>query len=75
MYEKHCSFRVQPSLSLSLVVEVEAARDLDVQRPEVLKLTPCGWARMDLFDQFNQVYTRLVRTATYGGECANFVAT
>lgn len=47
--------RIQPSPSFSLVVEVHAARDLDVHAQEVFKLAPCGWAQMQLFDQFNQV--------------------
>nr|XP_033478744.1 coiled-coil domain-containing protein 17 isoform X1 [Epinephelus lanceolatus] len=47
--------RIQPSASLCLVVEVQAARDLDVHSQEVLKLTSCGWTRVDLFDQYNQL--------------------
>ncbi|XP_036970678.1 coiled-coil domain-containing protein 17 isoform X3 [Acanthopagrus latus] len=49
--------RIQPSPSLSLVVEVQAARDLDVPAQEVFKLAPCGWAQMQLFDQFNQLHS------------------
>lgn len=51
--DNHC--RTQPSPSLSLVVEVQAARDLDVHNQEVFKLMSCGWTRMELFDQYNQV--------------------
>ncbi|KAM9848856.1 coiled-coil domain-containing protein 17 [Aulostomus maculatus] len=40
--------RIQPSPSLSLVVEVQAAH-------EVFKLSPCGWTQLDLFDQYNQL--------------------
>lgn len=47
--------RIQPSPSLSLVVEVQAATDLDVHSQEVFKLASCGWTRMELFDQCNQV--------------------
>uniref|UniRef100_A0A671Y3M0 Coiled-coil domain containing 17 n=1 Tax=Sparus aurata TaxID=8175 RepID=A0A671Y3M0_SPAAU len=49
--------RIQPSPSFSLVVEVHAARDLDVHAQEVFKLAPCGWAQMQLFDQFNQLHS------------------
>ncbi|TDH08825.1 hypothetical protein EPR50_G00101930 [Perca flavescens] len=47
--------RIQPSTSLSLVVEVQAARDLDVDGQEVFKLASCGWTRMELFDRYNQL--------------------
>ncbi|KAI3368535.1 hypothetical protein L3Q82_025544, partial [Scortum barcoo] len=47
--------RIQPSPSLSLIVEVQAATDLDVHSQEVFKLTSCGWTRMELFDQYNQL--------------------
>ncbi|XP_031139771.1 coiled-coil domain-containing protein 17 isoform X2 [Sander lucioperca] len=47
--------RIQPSTSLSLVVEVQAARYLDVDGQEVFKLASCGWTRMELFDQYNQL--------------------
>lgn len=46
---------MQPSPSLSLVVEMQAARDLDVHNHEVFKLMSCGWTKMELFDQYNQV--------------------
>ncbi|XP_044217684.1 coiled-coil domain-containing protein 17 [Thunnus albacares] len=47
--------RIQPSRSLSLVVEVQTARDLDVYNQDVFKLLPCGWTRLELFDQHNQL--------------------
>ncbi|XP_045905933.1 coiled-coil domain-containing protein 17 [Micropterus dolomieu] len=47
--------RIQPSPSLSLVVEVQAARDVDVYSQEVFKLAPFGWTQMELFDQYNQL--------------------
>ncbi|XP_032382106.1 coiled-coil domain-containing protein 17 [Etheostoma spectabile] len=46
--------RIQPSTALSLVVEVQAARDVDVEDQEVVKLASCGWTRVELFDQYNQ---------------------
>ncbi|XP_044055508.1 coiled-coil domain-containing protein 17 isoform X2 [Siniperca chuatsi] len=49
--------RIQPSPSLSLVVEVQTARDLDVHNQDVFKLLSCGWTRMDLFDQYNQLHS------------------
>lgn len=47
--------RIQPSLSLSLVVEVQTATDLDPSNQEIFKLLSCGWTRLELFDQHNQV--------------------
>ncbi|XP_053286777.1 coiled-coil domain-containing protein 17 [Pleuronectes platessa] len=47
--------RIQPSASLCLVVEVQAARDLDVHNQEVFRLSPSGWTRLELFDQHNQL--------------------
>ncbi|XP_069377686.1 coiled-coil domain-containing protein 17 [Paralichthys olivaceus] len=47
--------RIQPSASLCLVVEVQAARDLDVYQQEVFRLSPSGWTRLELFDQYNQL--------------------
>ncbi|XP_067454264.1 coiled-coil domain-containing protein 17 [Thunnus thynnus] len=47
--------RIQPSRSLSLVVEIQTARDLDVYNQDVFKLLPCGWTRLELFDQHNQL--------------------
>ncbi|XP_042369363.1 coiled-coil domain-containing protein 17 [Plectropomus leopardus] len=49
--------RIQPSPSLSLVVEVQAARDQDVHGQEVLKPASCGWTQMELFDQYNQLHS------------------
>ncbi|XP_034738042.1 coiled-coil domain-containing protein 17 [Etheostoma cragini] len=45
--------RMQPSTSLSLVVEVQEARDVDVDG-QVVKLESCGWTRVELFDHYNQ---------------------
>lgn len=50
------SVRIQPSPSLCLMVEVQAARDLDVYDHEALRMGSWGWTRLDLFDQYNQVY-------------------
>ncbi|XP_069560950.1 coiled-coil domain-containing protein 17-like [Brachyistius frenatus] len=49
--------RMQPSPSLSLVVEVQAAGDLDVYNHVVFKLVSCGWTRLELFDQHNQLHS------------------
>uniref|UniRef100_UPI003AAEB8B1 coiled-coil domain-containing protein 17-like n=1 Tax=Centroberyx gerrardi TaxID=166262 RepID=UPI003AAEB8B1 len=49
--------RMQPSPSLSLVVEVQAAGGLDVYGQEVHKLVSRGWARLELFDQYNQLHS------------------
>ncbi|KAM7409808.1 hypothetical protein PAMA_001349 [Pampus argenteus] len=46
---------IQPSPSLSLVVEVQTAADPDVCNQEVFRLLPCGWTRLELFDQHNQL--------------------
>ncbi|XP_058494872.1 coiled-coil domain-containing protein 17 isoform X2 [Solea solea] len=43
--------RVQPSSSLCLVVEVQAAHDQDVQP------TSSGWTCVELFDQYNQLHS------------------
>uniref|UniRef100_A0A668AJX9 Coiled-coil domain containing 17 n=1 Tax=Myripristis murdjan TaxID=586833 RepID=A0A668AJX9_9TELE len=47
--------RMQPSPSLSLVVELQAAGGLDIYEQEVQKLESHGWAQLELFDQHNQV--------------------
>ncbi|XP_024276256.1 coiled-coil domain-containing protein 17 isoform X2 [Oncorhynchus tshawytscha] len=47
--------RMQPSPSLSLVVELQAAGGLDAYSQEVQRLVSRGWARLELFDQHNQV--------------------
>ncbi|XP_041704515.1 coiled-coil domain-containing protein 17-like [Coregonus clupeaformis] len=47
--------RMQPSPSLSLVVELQAAGGLDTYGQEVQRLVSRGWARLELFDQHNQV--------------------
>ncbi|KAM4629292.1 coiled-coil domain-containing protein 17-like [Polymixia lowei] len=47
--------RIQPSPSLSLVVEVQAAGGVNV--PEEQTLVPRGWAQLELFDQYNQLHS------------------
>ncbi|KAM9531055.1 coiled-coil domain-containing protein 17-like isoform 2-T2 [Salvelinus alpinus] len=47
--------KMQPSPSLSLVVELQAAGGLDTYGQEVQRLVSRGWARLELFDQHNQV--------------------
>ncbi|XP_022622142.1 coiled-coil domain-containing protein 17 [Seriola dumerili] len=47
--------RIQPSPSLCLVVEVQAASHLDVYNQEVFKMASCGWIQLELFDQYNQL--------------------
>ncbi|XP_036375650.1 coiled-coil domain-containing protein 17 [Megalops cyprinoides] len=47
--------RMQPSPSLSLVVELQAAGGLDSYGQEVQRLVSRGWAQLDLFDEHNQV--------------------
>ncbi|KAF7656559.1 hypothetical protein LDENG_00039490 [Lucifuga dentata] len=49
--------RLQPSPSLCLVVEVQAARDLDVYGQEDLRLASWGWTQLELFDQYNQLHS------------------
>ncbi|KAG7513659.1 hypothetical protein JOB18_013522 [Solea senegalensis] len=48
--------RVQPSSSLCLVVEMQAAHDLDVHDQDV-QLTSSGWTCVELFDQYNQLHS------------------
>ncbi|XP_051803590.1 coiled-coil domain-containing protein 17 [Acanthochromis polyacanthus] len=48
---------IQPSPYLCLVVELQAARDLDDYNHEVYKLASCGWTRLELFDQHNQLHS------------------
>ncbi|XP_035270927.1 uncharacterized protein ccdc17 isoform X3 [Anguilla anguilla] len=47
--------RMQPSSSLALVVEVQAAGGLDPYGQEIQRLVSRGWAQLDLFDAHNQV--------------------
>ncbi|XP_029905621.1 coiled-coil domain-containing protein 17 [Myripristis murdjan] len=49
--------RMQPSPSLSLVVELQAAGGLDIYEQEVQKLESHGWAQLELFDQHNQLHS------------------
>ncbi len=50
-------FRVQPSPDLSLVIEIQAFKSLDLFNHETEGLASCGWAKLDLFDQHNQVHS------------------
>lgn len=49
--------RMQPSPLLSLLVEVQVAEgaDLTGQEGAQQELVSCGWTRLQLFDQHNQV--------------------
>ncbi|KAJ8277881.1 hypothetical protein GJAV_G00081220 [Gymnothorax javanicus] len=47
--------RMQPSSSLALVVEVQAAGGLDPYGQEIQRLLSRGWTQLDLFDGHNQV--------------------
>ncbi|KAJ8376289.1 hypothetical protein SKAU_G00068690 [Synaphobranchus kaupii] len=47
--------RMQPSSSLTLVVEVQAAGGLDPYGQEIQRLVSRGWTQLDLFDEHNQV--------------------
>ncbi|XP_016140237.1 coiled-coil domain-containing protein 17-like [Sinocyclocheilus grahami] len=48
---------VQPSPDLSLVVEIQTSKGLDLFNHETEGLVTCGWAKLDLFDQHNQVHS------------------
>lgn len=50
-------FRVQPSPDLSLVIEIQTSEGLDLFNHETEGLVTCGWAKLDLFDQHNQVHS------------------
>ncbi|KAJ8392508.1 hypothetical protein AAFF_G00073860 [Aldrovandia affinis] len=47
--------RMQPSSSLTLVVEVQAAGGMDPYGQEIQRLVSRGWTQLDLFDEHNQV--------------------
>ncbi|XP_042614355.1 coiled-coil domain-containing protein 17 isoform X2 [Cyprinus carpio] len=49
--------RVQPSPDLSLVIEIQTFEGLDLFNHETEGLVTCGWAKLDLFDQHNQVHS------------------
>ncbi|XP_016389875.1 coiled-coil domain-containing protein 17 [Sinocyclocheilus rhinocerous] len=49
--------RVQPSPDLSLVVEIQTSKSLDLFNHETEGLVTCGWAKLDLFGQHNQVHS------------------
>ncbi|XP_026069309.1 coiled-coil domain-containing protein 17 isoform X1 [Carassius auratus] len=47
--------RVQPTSDLSLVIEIQTSEGLDLFNHETEGLVTCGWTKLDLFDQHNQV--------------------
>uniref|UniRef100_H3AXV0 Coiled-coil domain containing 17 n=1 Tax=Latimeria chalumnae TaxID=7897 RepID=H3AXV0_LATCH len=47
--------RVRPSSSISLVLELQAAGGFDPYGREIQRLVSRGWAKVDIFDQHNQV--------------------
>ncbi|KAA0712953.1 Coiled-coil domain-containing protein 17 [Triplophysa tibetana] len=49
--------RIQPSSNLSLVVEIQASEGLDLYSHKNGGLVTRGWAKLELFDQHNQVYS------------------
>ncbi|XP_016398235.1 coiled-coil domain-containing protein 17-like [Sinocyclocheilus rhinocerous] len=49
--------RVQPSPDLSLVIEIQTSKGLDLFNHETEGLVTCSWAKLDLFDQHNQVHS------------------
>ncbi|KAF4112267.1 hypothetical protein G5714_007062 [Onychostoma macrolepis] len=49
--------RVQSSPHLSLVIEIQTSKGLDLFNHETEDLVTCGWAKLDLFDQHNQVHS------------------
>ncbi|KAG9277298.1 coiled-coil domain-containing protein 17 [Astyanax mexicanus] len=49
--------RLQPSPSLSVVLEVQTAGGLDLSGQEIYDFVPHGWTMLQLFDQYNQVHS------------------
>ncbi|XP_072366918.1 coiled-coil domain-containing protein 17 isoform X2 [Scyliorhinus torazame] len=49
--------RVRPSPGISLVIELQAAGGFDPYGQEVQRLVSRGWAKIDIFDNHNQVYS------------------
>ncbi|XP_050967478.1 coiled-coil domain-containing protein 17 isoform X2 [Labeo rohita] len=49
--------RVQPSPDLSLVIEIQTSKSLNLFNHETEGLVAYGWAKLDLFDQHNQVHS------------------
>ncbi|KAM4642200.1 coiled-coil domain-containing protein 17 [Discoglossus pictus] len=47
--------RVRPGSSIALVMELQAAGGFNPYGQEVQRLSSCGWTKLDLFDQHNQV--------------------
>lgn len=58
------SCRIQPSPSLCLLVEVQAAGDVD------FRLASCGWTQLELFDHHNQVQHLCLHTAARTMGCS-----
>ncbi|XP_056115318.1 coiled-coil domain-containing protein 17 isoform X1 [Rhinichthys klamathensis goyatoka] len=49
--------RVQPSPNLTLVLEIQTSRGLHLYNYETKDLVTCGWAKLELFDEHNQVHS------------------
>uniref|UniRef100_A0A8C5QGT9 Coiled-coil domain-containing protein 17 n=1 Tax=Leptobrachium leishanense TaxID=445787 RepID=A0A8C5QGT9_9ANUR len=47
--------RVRPASSIALVVELQASGGFNPYGQEVQHVSSCGWSKLDLFDQHNQV--------------------
>ncbi|XP_069798466.1 coiled-coil domain-containing protein 17 [Narcine bancroftii] len=47
--------RVRPARGISLVIEFQGAGGFDPYGQEILRLVSRGWAKMDIFDNHNQV--------------------
>jgi len=50
-------FRVQPSPNLALVLEIQTSRSLQLYNYETKDLVTCGWAKLELFNEHNQVHS------------------
>ncbi|KAK7144822.1 hypothetical protein R3I94_011037 [Phoxinus phoxinus] len=49
--------RVQPSPNLTLVLEIQTSKGLHLYNYETKDLVTCGWAKLELFDEHNQVHS------------------
>ncbi|XP_063283222.1 coiled-coil domain-containing protein 17 [Pelobates fuscus] len=47
--------RVRPASSIALVMELQASGGFNPYGQEVQHVSSCGWSKLDLFDQHNQV--------------------
>ncbi|CAH2220422.1 Hypothetical predicted protein, partial [Pelobates cultripes] len=47
--------RVRPASSIALVMELQASEGFNPYGQAVQHLSSCGWSKLDLFDQHNQV--------------------